>query len=95
LGRFFVIAPPLVPDDEGAEVVGGEQQREAKADYGKPDKNPRVQIGPGYPTDNTQGKEQDVYRADTVHHDKNEQYLGYPGSPLPGKKKFHSKLLQS
>jgi hypothetical protein len=82
----------LLPDDKRNKVINRKQQCKAKTDYGKPDKNPGVQMGLGYPSGCTQGKKQNIYGTDTVHHDKDKQHLGYPGFPSPIERQFHGKF---
>jgi hypothetical protein len=64
-------------------VIDGEQKGEGKTYQGKHYQDPGVKVSLGYITENPQGKEQDIDRADAIHHGKDEQDLGYVGLLLP------------
>jgi hypothetical protein len=56
-------------------MVRGQQKGEAKADKGKGYEDRGVKVGLRYPTDNPQGKEQDIDGADTVQHGQKKKEL--------------------
>jgi hypothetical protein len=71
LRHINMILLPLVAVKKGTEMIGSQQKRETEAYQGKYYQYPGVKVGPGYITNNPQGKEQDANRTGTIQHGQN------------------------
>jgi hypothetical protein len=82
-GNIYTVSLPLPPINEGAEMIGGQQEGKTKTDKGKGYEDRGVEVGFGDPADNSQGKDEDIDGADAVKHSQEEKDLRYVGLLFP------------